>query len=128
MVGATWYGFHPASVTQLMIAGILLTIAASVLYGAGTIFVASGSARENIATFCACNGAVTQAVQAVQLLCAGAFIKRFADGNYGSVFPFALALSTLGLPILLWLDHQRRIGLARKESAGASGEVSSLPL
>jgi Na+/melibiose symporter-like transporter len=113
MVAATWYGYRPFDVSALVIACVLLTISQAILYGAGTIFIASGSNRENIATFCACNGAVTQAVQAVLLVLIGAFIKRFQDGNYGAAFPFCLALSTMGVPILLWVDQKRRAGLSR---------------
>lgn len=113
MMGATWYGYRPSGVSELIVACVLLTVSQGILYGAATIFIASGSTRENIATFCACNGAVTQAVQAVLLVCIGAYIKRFEDGNYGAVFPFCLALSSIGLPILLWLDQKRRANLSQ---------------
>lgn len=105
---ACWFGYHPKTVHELVVASVLVTISSGILYGAATIFVASGIERENIATFCACNGAVTHAFTAALLPLCGMLIKRVFNGNYGSVFLMAAILSTAGLPALIWLDQRRR--------------------
>jgi MFS family permease len=106
---ACWFGYHPKTVHELAIASTFITVASGVTYTAATIFVASGIERENIATFCACNGAVTSAVTAILLPICGTLIKRVFGGNYGSIFLIASVLAGFGLLILLWLDQKRRV-------------------
>ena len=107
-VAACFYGYHPKSVHELAIAGIFITLASGVTYTAATIFVAAGIERENVATFCACNGAVNHGATAILLPICGVLIKTIFGGNYGSMFLVAALLTGIGLLLLAWLDQRRR--------------------
>ncbi len=105
----TDYGGFFFSPTILLAAAYLSNMAATnFIYMAGSIFVLSSVARENVATFAACNGAVNLFIRSWIMSLAGTLTTKVFHENYGFAFVAGTAMATCGIPLFFIIDRWRK--------------------
>jgi hypothetical protein len=91
----------------LALAYIFQVIAFGFIYTSAVIFTMSSVHRENIASFCACNGAVNLIWQAMLGAIAGTLITKVFNENYGIAFIGELVFAICGISLFFIVDRQR---------------------
>ena len=123
---ANYTGFSLSTATLLAAAYLSNMAASNLIYMAGSIFVLSSVARENVATFAACNGAINLFIQSCIMSLAGTLMTKVFHENYGFAFVAGTAMVTCGIPLFFIIDRWRKqlaaathVTIAVTESADA---------